>query len=79
MRQRILIISPIVVLAMGQTTIRLLFPIWGVWSWLPFWLIYILVLSFFIYLAGGMKQIAGWLAPLKIVKTPLPTGESLYV
>jgi membrane protease YdiL (CAAX protease family) len=50
---------------MGQTTIGLLFPMLGTWSWLPFWLIYILVLSFFIYLAGGIKQVAEWLAPSK--------------
>lgn len=44
-----------VVLVIGQLTIRLLTPIWGVWSWLPFWIIYILVLGFFIHVSGGSE------------------------
>lgn len=62
-RQRLMILSPILVVGMSQILIRLLAPILGVWSWLPFWLLYILLLILLIYLNGGFHQMRRWLAP----------------
>lgn len=61
-RHRIIILSPLIVLGMSQLTIRLFASVWGVWSWLPFWLFYILLLGFFIHLNGVTSQIPRWLA-----------------
>lgn len=62
-QKRILILSPIAVLTIGQLTIRLFASLWGVWSWLPFWLVYILVLAMLVSMNGGRTRIASWLAP----------------
>lgn len=59
----LLVVSPLVVIGTGQIVIRLLEPVLGVWSWLPYWIVYVLILSLFIYLGAGREQITGWLAP----------------
>ena len=62
-RRRTILLSPLIVLGAGQITIRLLAPVWGGWSWLPFWTLYLIMLSLLIYFNGGKQQIADWLAP----------------
>lgn len=60
--QTLLVVSPLAVIGIGQFAIRFLEPIWGVWSWVPFWFFYLLFLSLFIYLSVGKKQVMNWLA-----------------
>ena len=62
-RQSIITFSPFLVIGIGQLSIRLLAPIFGVWSWAPFWLVYISTLGCFIALDSGQNQAMKWLEP----------------
>ena len=60
-RRSTILMSPVFVLVAGQLTIRLLAPVWGEWSWVPFSILYYLLLGILISISGGMKQVRQWL------------------
>jgi hypothetical protein len=62
-RTWILILSPVVILAFGQLTVRLLAPAMGGWSWAPFSVVYAVMLVLVIAFAGGRTQVRQWLRP----------------
>jgi membrane protease YdiL (CAAX protease family) len=65
LKQRFIVLSPFLVLGLGQVAIRLFSSSWGGWGWAPFWVLYVLTLGVLISLHGGMQAAGRWLSPSK--------------
>jgi len=62
-RQGLILLSPFVVILLGQLAARTLGPTLGVWSWLPLTIGYWVILTLIIFLGGGQNAIKRWLQP----------------
>lgn len=64
-RQSLVLLSPFVVILLGQLAARTLGPIIGIWSWVPlnigYWTMIILLLKW----GGGRQALLKWLRPSK--------------
>jgi membrane protease YdiL (CAAX protease family) len=84
-RQDLLVLSPFFILGMDQVSIRYLARLFGVWSWAPFWFIYVLMLGIFVSMSGGPDQIVKRLAPSKnhwiwrVLACVIPVGMTLPI
>jgi hypothetical protein len=70
MRRTLILLSPIAVILVGTTVIRLAQGSLGVWAWLPWILVYWGFLFALIIFGGGTSAIKRWMAP--------PTGSWLW-
>jgi len=62
-RNRVVLLSPIVVLVLGHATARVSGHLWGVWSWIPVTLVYWITLALIMTCAGGWTAYRQWLQP----------------
>jgi membrane protease YdiL (CAAX protease family) len=52
-RSRAVLLSPVLVLVLGNVTARISGRLWGVWSWIPIMLVYWITLALIMAFAGG--------------------------
>jgi hypothetical protein len=62
-RQRLVLLSPFVVILLEQLAARTLGPAMGVWSWVPLNMGYWTTIALLIAWAGGRQAILRWLSP----------------
>jgi hypothetical protein len=62
--RRWVLLSPLIVLLLGNATARLTGHLWGVWSWIPIILVYWITLAAILGVAGGWRNyVQRWLQP----------------
>ena len=64
-RQKLILLSPIAVILLGQLAARTLGSIIGIWSWLPLTTGYWAILTLLIAWGGGRESIKRWLQPTR--------------
>jgi uncharacterized protein len=62
-RQSLVLLSPFVVILLGQLAVRILGPAIGVWSWVPLNIGYWTMIALLIRWGGGRQAILRWLCP----------------
>jgi hypothetical protein len=62
-RSRTVLVSPVVVLVLGNAAARTSGHLWGVWSWIPVILVYWITLAGILGFAGGWTSFRRWLQP----------------
>jgi len=62
-RNRTVLLSPVVVLVLGNAAARISGHLWGVWSWIPVTLVYWSTLAAILGFAGGWTSFQRWLLP----------------
>ena len=86
-RQRLILLSPLAVILLGQLAARTVGPVMGVWSWVPLTLGYWTAIMLLIGWGGGRQAILRWLRPsqgswlwplLGIIIAVVPTVPMLF-
>src|ERR1700730_11851943 len=62
-RSRTVLLSPVVVLVLGNAAARTSGYLWGVWSWIPVMLVYWITLALIMAFAGRRSGYRRWLQP----------------
>jgi uncharacterized protein len=63
LRNRTVLLSPILVLIVGNITAHISGRLWGVWSWIAVILVYWTLLALILQLSGGWGVFRSWLQP----------------
>lgn len=86
-RQRLILLSPLAVILLGQFAARTVSPVMGIWSWVPLNLGYWTAITLLIGWGGSRQAIIRWLRPsqgswlwplLGIIIAVVPTAPMLF-